>query len=297
MSILYILFYILILTIGLFFILIGGLYLKYGKIYNTTLTKFQSIVMIVAGFFVTLLAMVFIIMIIVNIIRKPTSVNIASIEDTEQFNPLPFDENNPELEMLIRIIFASYYKNKKYSGSNLRNDYYYRFFENVGDPELGILNKTPDTPEGDTSFNDDRILVLYRVYKKYIDTKFDICDVLGKLELFINKSNDPILSENQYMVQNTIYMLQLYIAVVKLVRRDLIPIMYGELILNKIKPFISQFISRKSAETMNESIDSEIARTDYHPVVMLHSNGIRFNNRLPDNYIAKYKFELPASDD
>lgn len=181
------------------------------------------------------------------------------------------------------MIFSSQYVNGEYKGNNYRNKgvSYYDIF----DVEVKKQYLRPTiTDQQDSKFNDERLVFVWKLYKEYMEKRFDIESVIDK----IKKYNKMLSNKKNKEFYKVLYVMQAYISVFKLLHRKLIPSDYGLRILKHLKKtlfLVSKCIPAIDRDPIFKELGNnmikELKKKNYHPVKVLHNNGIIF----PSKYI------------
>ena len=297
---LFIIFNIIILIIGLAYIGLGIYLLLYGRIGSITVPELGRYLFIGLGSVACLIAIGFMIYALVRWNRpfRPILAAEVNIGDSEFFLNHRFNIYNPTLEMFASMVYSTFYTrdglNVIYKGNNFRgeikdgifNNYYTKFFDKeITSDERDLIGIQG---ERDNAFNDERIIIIWNLYKRYLETRYNHTQTLKDLKNYqdlsvriINKYNSNVVS--LYKSLNLPQVLEAYLAIFKLLRRDLIPDKYGFDILKALKPMVYLLLSedrelaRDSLMEYNMKMDKELKRENHYPVNLIHRNGIRFN--------------------
>lgn len=97
-----------------------------------------------------------------------------------------FLEQNEEIDMFIRMIFSSHYVDGVYQGNNYRakGEPYLSFF-NRENMKLRELDPDNGMEVIGGSFTDDRFVFIWKLYMRYMATRFDLSKVIKKLNIYI----------------------------------------------------------------------------------------------------------------
>lgn len=211
---------------------------------------------------------------------------------------------NEEIDMFIRMIFSSHYVGGYHRGHNYRSGgkTYINFFSKE---YIKLRNLDPDNgikiPDNDQSFNDRRIIFIWRLYSKYMKERFNLTKVLRKLENYmalliernsINVSNRGTLYDS-FTVQSFSSCCTAFVAIFKLLSRKLIPQNVGINILKHLHKLI-YLHKYLYPEIITEDIFQDVIlqlvirlnkeikeKEDYYPVRLLHDHNIYFRTLYP----------------
>jgi hypothetical protein len=230
---------------------------------------------------------------------------LAKISGHEQNSS--FLQQNEEIDMFIRMIFSTYYVDGDYKGYNYRSE---------GKPYIDFFNKEymelrqldPDNGriirDDDKSFTDGRILFIWRLYMRYMDTRFNLGRVIRKLDEYMAFLRERHLVKmadrgplyNVFTIQSFSSCCTAFVAIFKLLSRKLIPQKAGINILHHLRKLMylhkDLYPEIVSEEGFTESIVDLVRRLNkeieekgnYRPVRLLHSNDIFFiqtSSRIP----------------